>query len=274
MSESGSYFARLRRWAVTDPTDFAAVAFCLLAVPLAALGIVPQEVLNAAILVVLALLTVELRRRKDEKDEIAQAVVTAQKPRSPQVEVVEGPDRVYADLVHLVRTGTPPAAGRFIRIASVRPTPRDGYAPDPRAARLMEAVYDRLDEGWTVRRLLNISSLERLDWELAHQPAGKPRLELRVLVGDPPPLLTPLVIGNRHAVIARPDPQGAGVSDAVLLKGAAAVRLATDSFDALWDHPGLIKLRSQQGIDPDAVTRLRKILSPGPSENGSPADVG
>jgi uncharacterized protein (TIGR02391 family) len=130
---------------------------------------------------------------------------------------------------------------------------------------LMEAMLARVAQGWRLRRIVSITTEARLERELAIisriDGGGSARVEVRVLVTDSVPVLAPLVIGESMAFLAAEDPRDFGVYESLLFRDRDSVAFCARYFDSLWNDDRAIRLRTQGGLRPDGLQRVRRAIS-------------
>jgi hypothetical protein len=273
-------------WISTHPLDAATVGVCLVAGVAALFGWVSAGVLNAAMLAALAVVAIDLIRigrllNSDAMiDRVAEAVSRRVYSGRTLSRVIEEPATLYDEAVDLVRTCRPTdARKRVIKIASLRP-PSQPRRPqtNARTDRLINACLARMADGWKIRRIVGVAvyDIARLDRELQRPlpvcDAGA--YEMKVIVGNPVPVLAPLLIGYQHAVIGTHDAEGAGIERGLILTDDASIDFVDIYFDRLWALPEAILVRTAAGPVEDGVARVRGLLDAGsaPDVEGAGSD--
>jgi hypothetical protein len=253
-SDTQSGLRSVVRWVSRHPLDAAAwITLAPLAVS-CAMGWAPQALVNTAVVGVVGLLAASLLQ-------MARTLQSLERSR-PATRAIEDPTLLYPHVTRLVVESQPrEARNRRIDLVSVRPrdhNPRE--RPAEQTEQFFRACVKRLDDGWTIRRLLAIDSRERLDYELERALPENARYELRAVTGAEMPVLAPLVIGRHHALLGLDDPQGYGIQRALHTNDPDAVELVSEYFGRLWDRPEVIVLRDQQGRREEGIERLRRLL--------------
>ncbi len=196
---------------------------------------------------------------------------TMHDPVSPPAEakrsvVYSDGDEAYAAAIQMVAQARKPRGSEpVIFVMSLHGHAGDAALFPPRAAapgslELIEAINRRMAEGWTLRRLVNLTSHERLDWELEKLSAygEEPmRYELKVLVAEIPAMLTPLVVGEDNVMLAVEDDLQFGVRGGIRIRGTSEVKLIRRYIDLLWDDRRAILLRQKAGVIDAAIGELR-----------------
>jgi len=114
---------------------------------------------------------------------------------------------------------------------------------------------------WRVYEIYNIPDEERLDvlLELIWKRQNAEGYEVRAFAhAEGIPHLSPLVIGDEDLVVGVDDPRYYRASSAVHLRGRDPVRLATEYFYSLWNDPRIRVLKTETGVNRDAIETLRE----------------
>lgn len=150
------------------------------------------------------------------------------------------------------------------------------HASGPKAAnreheferwRFLELLNDLAEmprrEGWTYRYMTTIDDSARLE-ELLERLRGpwqdSETVEVRLFVGSHPPVLSPLLLGQRVASIAVDDPAMRGVEDSLLLTDQRAIAVIWKSAIQAWDSAPF-RIRNPAGIDEGQVEATRQALA-------------
>ena len=116
---------------------------------------------------------------------------------------------------------------------------------------------------WHVYEIFNIPDEERLaavEGLLERRKDGE-GYEVRAFIQSAGfPHLSPLVIGDEDLLIGLDDPRYYRSGAAMHLRGRDPVRLATEYFYSLWNDPRLRVLKTETGIEPEAIDSIRAEL--------------
>lgn len=147
---------------------------------------------------------------------------------------------------------------------------RAGRNPPPAAeyaSKVEAACVAHILAGGRVRRVTSFVSETELDEELARQAqlrgSGVPKLryELSAYPYETPPVLSPLVVGNRYAFLGLEDSQFAGFFRSMKLDTPSAVAFCKEHFDMLWDNDDAVMLTNAVGVVDAGVAELRRRLT-------------
>jgi hypothetical protein len=127
---------------------------------------------------------------------------------------------------------------------------------------LREAMLDRVAEGWRLRRIVSVATRAVLERELAviadvEARINEPQLEVRALVTDSVPILAPLIIDGRCAILATEDPGRFGAYEGIVFTDIATIDLCQRYFDSLWSDERAIRVRTPGGLRENEVERLQ-----------------
>ena len=139
------------------------------------------------------------------------------------------------------------------------------FKPDP-VFEVFDGAIDRCVAStgpgmWRVYEIYNIPDEERLDvlLELIWKRQNAEGYEVRAFAhAEGIPHLSPLVIGDEDLVVGVDDPRYYRASSAVHLRGRDPVRLATEYFYSLWNDPRIRVLKTETGVNRDAIETLRE----------------
>jgi hypothetical protein len=114
---------------------------------------------------------------------------------------------------------------------------------------------------WSIRILYNVDTLDRLDWihDYLSSIKGSPDLEARALTHVDQEILAPLIIGERHVLIAQGDRRYHAVRAGIEIVDSSANDLMRSYFDSLWHDVDLV-IRRPTGIDEAAFEKVRSEL--------------
>ena len=155
-----------------------------------------------------------------------------------------------------------PEAGEIVRHANLHgPRGSPSRPRSPQAAELAAAMSEHLQGGGEVRRLVSLESRAHLErvLELERESARQGRFHLRaVLVA--PPILSPLIVGERSAMLAHEAGAAGSVGSAIELINPGAVQLASASFDAIWNDSNTFTLIDESEPYPRGVREAARRL--------------
>lgn len=175
----------------------------------------------------------------------------------------ESPEALYNAAIQAVRNARTVPTEMDIAALHGHAERRD-VAQSPLGKALMDAMWERVAQGWRLRRVVSISTQERLQRELGlieHiDEYGQTRLEVRVLVTDSVPVLAPLVIGRSVAFLAAEDPRDFGAYEGLMFRDEDSVAFCVRYFESLWHDDRAIRLRTQAGLRSDGLDRIKDQL--------------
>jgi hypothetical protein len=117
--------------------------------------------------------------------------------------------------------------------------------------------------GWKVRSVFGIASVERLELILARLRAldDAERYEVKAFVmaskADP---LSPLIVGESFTSVAQDDKRHYRAGGGVVLRGRAAAMMFSDYFNELWNKSEYL-IRPASGLDEEQIEELRARLT-------------
>ena len=77
---------------------------------------------------------------------------------------------------------------------------------------------------------------------------------------DSVPVLAPLIIGRSVAFLAAEDPRDFAAYEALMFRDENSIAFCVRYFESLWTDDRAIRLRTQAGLRPDGLERIRDQL--------------
>jgi hypothetical protein len=161
------------------------------------------------------------------------------------------------------------------RPAAIRHASLHGHSGSPTtpAGEEVQLLKEEMDEalraGWHLYRLVSIARSDaddaakelnrQVDIARARREIGT--IDVRVVIGDLVPMLVPLVIGDRKALLGLDDQHRNHIAQIIELPDPGAIRVCTDYFDQLWGDPRMFRIAGPGGIDEDEVRRAHAKLA-------------
>jgi hypothetical protein len=141
------------------------------------------------------------------------------------------PESLYRPALSCVATIRADGAKRRIDIASIHAlAEHEAQRPSELTLGLRDAMLERVREGWTLRRVVSLTTQtglmrERRALEVIDAiPNG--RVEIRAIVVDAVPIMAPLVVGDAVAFLAFEDARDFGAADGLEFRSREAIVLA------------------------------------------------
>lgn len=142
---------------------------------------------------------------------------------------------------------------------------------------LREAMWRRVAEGWSFRRIVSLSTPAHLAWELEQNEAMEEhlgeavRFELRAVRTRHVPLMLPIIAGTRIAALGREDSLWVGVAEGLVFTEPEAVSLTTRYFQSIWEDPRAHVLRTEAGLNSAGIEALeQELYAEHPAESSEP----
>jgi hypothetical protein len=159
------------------------------------------------------------------------------------------PESLYRSALSCMATIRAKGAKRRIDIASIHAlAEHEAQQQSELTLALRDAMFELVREGWTLRRVVSLTTQTGLMRELKALelidaiPNG--RVEIRGIVVDAIPIMAPLVVGDTAAFLAFEDARDFAAADGLEFRSREAIDTAQGYFDLLWDDPRAIRLRS------------------------------
>ncbi|HEX2162281.1 MAG TPA: hypothetical protein VHF88_10735 [Thermoleophilaceae bacterium] len=140
---------------------------------------------------------------------------------------------------------------------------------------LKRSLADFLDRGGRLRNIEKVNSVAELDATVTRLAAGRDAghdQTFRVLVMDSPPGLSPLLIGDRMALLGR-DVDGQ-IVDGVAFCDAAGREWCETHYDSLWHDDRAYTLASPNGLNDRGIGDARRQLEELERRRKFPATAG
>jgi hypothetical protein len=176
------------------------------------------------------------------------------------------PESLYGALLSCVRTVQAKGARRRIDIASIHAlAEHQAHGSSELTLALRDAMLERVREGWTLRRIVSITTQDGLTRERVSldliKAIPRARVEIRAIVVDAIPVLAPLIVGTQVAFLASEDDRDFAASEGLEFRSRDAIDAAQSYFDLLWDDPRAIRLRtSAAGIQESELAKAEAEL--------------
>lgn len=159
------------------------------------------------------------------------------------------PESLYRAAISVVVSSRARAAKRQIDIASVHALAEPhAQRPSELTLALRNAMLERVREGWTLRRVVSLTTQEGLTRERKSleliDAIPDARVEIRAIVVDAVPIMAPLIVGGAIAFLAFEDARDFAAADGLEFRSQEAIEAVQRYFDLLWDDPRGIRLRS------------------------------
>lgn len=196
--------------------------------------------------------------------------VTSISSESGEVATFETRDSLYRAAAQAIRLSTRAQnAESSIWILSLTGAPSSRLAQPQVSGG--QAEYEKelsaamMKPGWSVRIIYNFDDLEhlgRVAQFLAEHDAAE-AFEARAFIKRSGEILAPLIVGDRHVLIADGDRRYRGVRSGMHIVDGAANRFTRRYFDTVWQSSDLVTIRAATGIVESALQDVRAQLSAG-----------
>lgn len=155
------------------------------------------------------------------------------------------PESLYEAALLCVATSNAEGAKRRIDIASIHAlAERQAQRSSELTIALRDAMFERVREGWTLRRVVSLTTQEGLTRERKAleliDAIPNARVEIRAIVVDAVPIMAPLIVGDIVAFLAFEDARDFAAADGLEFRSREAVETPQRYFDLLWDDPRVI----------------------------------
>ena len=159
------------------------------------------------------------------------------------------PESLYRAALSCVRTVQADGAKRRIDIASIHAlAEHQAHRSSELTRALRDAMLERVREGWTLRRIVSLTTQEGLMRERSAldliDAIPNARVAIRAIVVDAVPILAPLIVGTNVAFLASEDARDFAAAEGLVFRSRETIDAAQRYFDLLWDDPRVIRLRS------------------------------
>lgn len=136
-------------------------------------------------------------------------------------------------------------------------------------AAILECIRSSGAGSWHVKEFKNIARVDRLKRTLERLSEAKDGYEVRaVCIPEMVPCLSPLVIGDEDVLFAIMDTGTRRVGAALHIHSREAVEFAKQYFSLIWDKEAAFRLRTNEGINNEAVSQLREKIRTNQTSSG------
>ena len=156
---------------------------------------------------------------------------------------------MYRVTIRAVREAQASGRQRRIQIASIHALAENEADRSSDLTRaLRDAMFDRVKEGWSMYRIVSITTeaglkRERVGLEMI-DAIPEARVEVRAIVVDSIPVLAPLIVADKVAFVALEDDRDFAASEGLEFHSPETVDAVQRYFDLLWGDPRMIRLRT------------------------------
>ncbi len=133
------------------------------------------------------------------------------------------------------------------------------------AERLRTAIEGHVRDGGALNRIATYLNPDRLDQDLAElremsERFPEARIESRALVIDAPPVLAPLLVGDKVGFLARDDHRRDGVDGGIELRGQHGLQMCDLAFRDLWQDRRAEWIWTEAGPYTEGIENTRELL--------------
>ncbi len=167
----------------------------------------------------------------------------------PQIIRHSDPESLYGAALSCVSAVQAEGAKRRIDIASIHAlAEHQAHRSSELTRALRDAMLERVREGWTLHRIVSITTQDGLARERAALDLidiiPNARVEIRAIIVDAVPILAPLIVGTKAAFLASEDDRDFAAAEGLELRSRDTIDAAQRYFDLLWNDPRTIRLHS------------------------------